>query len=686
MQIDKILEGKRRRLRTNPEKVLMDSSGLRLWADYLDVVPGFVGRIDFIHKINIPLLFKVECSEISFFEPADIIWKPSHISINFYKDGIEFEEQKFISLNDTAVSCMRWKNNGERKIELSLVLGTMTGEFETTYNKKIAVSFFCNGRKTQGESWSILPGEEISLCIAAQMCLKEEIERMAENCVYIRKWYSNAREAIIKQKIEYQEWFDKVPEFICDDKLINKTWAYRWYIFRHNMMNPGIGNLKETYFCEGRSHKMTKEPYHPDGWEFTKLIPLSVPMHLLDLRWYQEKEFGTSILHVMRDNQDENGEFRCAKVNWRGNSYANFFGWAVWQYYLISGDKAYAKEALPAVKRQIEAWKKVYGNEKDTLMIQYVHQLTGMEYQPSYWYFHDYPDNSKDETTYTPVKRVDRSVYQYLNTLAASYLCEICGDDEKEGYKKQAEQIRKDILGKMWDSRTGYFYDLHFQTDEKAMVKNIVGVFPYFAGITEQWHEDCLKTLFSEEFDTPCPFPSVSTKCPVFTAEGGWKGQFFKGRNGCIWNGPTWPFSNSIILDGMGKESQKRKHVYDEAFQKYFRAFTRMHYYGGDGVVPYLVEHYNSMTGECISDDVDYSHSYYIDLVMKYVAGISAFPGGFWVDPVDIGLRYFHLTGVHIQGHEIEIHFERAKKNIEVIVDGRKVVKKREEEKIEIFF
>lgn len=673
MQIDKILEGKRRRLRTNPEKVLMDASGLRLWSDYLDMEPGFVGRIDFIHKINIPMLFKVECSAISYFEPAEIIWRPSHISIHLCKDDIEFKEQKFITLNDTAVSCMYWKNSGRKNVELSLILGTQTGEFETTYDKKLAVLYFCNGKETKGESWTLLPGEDISLCIAAQVCLREETERMKKSCEQIRNRYFDAEKALTEQKEEYQAWFDKVPEFECDDELLNKTWAYRWYIFRHNMMEPGIGNLKETYFCEGRSHKMTKEPYHPDGWEFTKLIPLSVPMHLLDLRWYQEKEFGTSILHVMRDNQDGNGEFRCAKVNWNGNAYANFFGWSVWQYYLVSGDREYAKEALPVVKRQVDAWKKMYGNEKDSLMIQYVHQLTGMEYQPSYWYFHDYPDDSKEESTYTPVKRVDRSVYHYLNTLAASHLCIVCEDEEAEELKRQAEQIRKDILEKMWDAETGYFYDLHYQTDEKAMVKNIVGAFPYFAEITGEEHRACIETLFTEEFDTPCPFPSVSTKCPVFAAEGGWKGQFFKGRNGCIWNGPAWPFANSIILDGIAKESRKRNHIYDEPFRKYFKSFTRMHYYGGDGITPYLVEHYNSMTGECISDDVDYSHSYYIDLIMKYVVGISVLPGHLQIDPIDIGLNYFHLKGLYVQGHEIEIHFDREWNYLKVIVDNQEI-------------
>lgn len=79
------------------------------------------------------------------------------------------------------------------------------------------------------------------------------------------------------------------------------------------MMKPERGNLKDTFFCEGRSHKMTKTPYEPDGWEFTKLIPLSVPMHLLDLRWYGKKDYGKTILHTMRENQDEEGEFHCAK-------------------------------------------------------------------------------------------------------------------------------------------------------------------------------------------------------------------------------------------------------------------------------------------------------------------------------------------------------------------------------------
>lgn len=659
LMIDQILHGKRRRLRTNPEKILMDANGLRLWADYMDVEPGFSGRIDFIHKINIPSLFRVECSGISDYEPALVSWKPSHVSLSLERDGILWNEQKFITEEDAAVSCMIWENRGEEAFQLRLIPGTMDGTLPTTFDEQLAVRFFCNGEETGYREWNVAPGERLELCVAAQVCLQGEQDLMDRRCRLICEKYSSVREAVLNQEQEYQKWFDQVPEFTSDQPLIDKTWAYRWYILRHNRMTPGIGKLKETYFCEGRSHKMTKEPYHPEGWEFTKLIPLSVPMHLLDLRWYGEKEYGTSILHVMRDNQDESGEFRCAKVNWNGNPYANFFGWAVWQYYLVSGSLSYASEALPVAKKQIAAWQKNYGNPEDVLLTQYIHQLTGMEYQPSYWYFYEYPDNCRDESTFTPVKRVDRNVYHYLNVTAVEKLCRVCGDPEAERYHLLADQIKEAILDLMWDEETGYFYDLHYQTNEKAFVKNIVGVFPFFGELTDDRHRKCLEVLLTDEFNTPCPFPSVSTRCPVFTGEGGWKGQFFKGRNGCIWNGPAWPFANSMVLDGIGKESLRTSHSLDDMFRTYFRKYTAMHYYGGDGELPYLVEHYNSLTGECISDDVDYSHSYYIDLVVRYASGIHVEENAVVVEPLDLGLKYFELKGIRIRGHRIDVKQER---------------------------
>lgn len=229
------------------------------------------------------------------------------------------------------------------------------------------------------------------------------------------------------------------------------------------------------------------------------------------------------------------------------------------------------------------------------------------------------------------------------------------------------------MLEKMWDQETGYFYDLHWKTNEKAYVKNIVGAFPLLIECENDKYEKyqtCLDVLSTSEFDTNCPFPSVSTACPVYTAEGGWKGRFFKGRNGCVWDGPTWPFANSIILDAIGATCKRDGHKRDDQFATYFNKYTRLHYYGGDGVIPYLVEHYNSQTGECISDEVDYNHSYYIDLVVKYIVGVSVEGDIFTVDPIDIGLEYFSMKNLHVLNYRIDVEFERNTQKFSVYVDG----------------
>ena len=136
-------------MRTRPEKILMDADGTRLWADYMDVAPGFCGRFDFIHKINIPCLFRMECSAAGCYEPASIRWKPSHIELRFEGDGVSLWEKKFITWDNAAVSCMIWKNTGNTPFRLSLICGTKDGSFETTYGRRIVAALFCNGERVE---------------------------------------------------------------------------------------------------------------------------------------------------------------------------------------------------------------------------------------------------------------------------------------------------------------------------------------------------------------------------------------------------------------------------------------------------------------------------------------------------------------------------------------------------------
>lgn len=132
---------------------------------------------------------------------------------------------------------------------------------------------------------------------------------------------------------------------------------------------------------------------------------------------------------------------------------------------------------------------------------------------------------------------------------------------------------------------------------------------------------------------------------------------FLKGRNGCMWNGPTWPYTNAITLDALARESKRRGNAYNEAFARGLKEYSFLHFQNRDLNRPGLVEHYNSDTGEPLSDEQEYNHSYYIDLIVSHVAGLSVEDGGLRLEPLDIGLDYFELDHVKAAGQDIRITY-----------------------------
>lgn len=98
--------------------------------------------------------------------------------------------------------------------------------------------------------------------------------------------------------------------------------------------------------------------------------------------------------------------------------------------YLVDGDKEFIKEMIPLMKKCVDGNTAVYGAKNDHLQIEVKHQRTGKEFQPSYWYFSDFPQNGKDKSKIIPMKRMDTSVYHYLNTLGLARMMKEV-DDEK---------------------------------------------------------------------------------------------------------------------------------------------------------------------------------------------------------------------------------------------------------------
>lgn len=695
LDIDKKLAYPNRCLQSYCGKLLFAPTGDRLFCDCLDKVPGFSGNIDFIHKMNIPQLFTVKCSAEPDFVMADTVWYPSRLTMHYSDKKITFDEVKMITANDIAFCAQTWENHSKNVItlELSVDDSVCVKEQRDGYiwlkmpeeRNTIQVGAAIKWDASPDNKITVKPGETVSFTVAAAAAdITVEGEQPAAerlNAFFARNLMPE--QYVDENAKEFEKFFESLPKFNCSDELLNKTWFYRWYILRHNTSKPSHGFLQNTTVYEGRGHKTSKStPLKVDGWEFSRLICLSMPLQLTDYKWCPDNEMLHDIIRGVLAQADENGIIQSAFTHHRGSPFSNFLIWVVYQIYLIDKDKEFIKDILPQMKKCVDGNIKVYGAKDDHLQIEVKHQRTGKEFQPSYWYFTDFPQNGKDKSKIIPMKRMDTSVYHYLNTLGLSRLMKEVGDDNYSYYEEFATGIARDINEKAWDEETHFYYDLHHETNEKAMVKNIVGLYPYWAGIADEDKQDGMDYLFDENyFNTGAVFSTVAKDCVAYSPYGAWMG-YMKSRNSCMWNGPSWPYTNGIMLDTIGRQSKLHNHKYDGEFAEFLRKYSLEHYKAHDVAEPYLVEQYHAATDEAISDEPDYNHSYYLELIFAHVAGITLQQDKVVIEPIDIGLDYFKLDNVVIRGRNFSVQYARDEETakeeninsgLNVFIDGKLV-------------
>jgi hypothetical protein len=97
-------------------------------------------------------------------------------------------------------------------------------------------------------------------------------------------------------------------------------------------------------------------------------------------------------------------------------------------------------------------------------------------------------------------------------------------------------------------------------------------------------------------------------------------------------------------------------HRLDGAWSDLFRKYTRLQFRGHDIDSPMVVEHYNPLTGGEISQEEDYFHSSWIDLVVTGVVGLVPSDADILrFDPINCGMGFFHLRGLPWRGREVDV-------------------------------
>ena len=267
---------------------------------------------------------------------------------------------------------------------------------------------------------------------------------------------------------------------------------------------------------------------------------------------------------------------------------------------------------------------------------------------------------------------VDQACCGYLDHVAMAELAERLGNaDDGAHYQQLAEKSRQAILARMWNERDGFFYNLDTRTDEQAPVKTFVGFYPFWARIADKRHAAILTHLYDPKvFWAERLPPMLSLDYPrrkIMVDR--WPFRY--------WNYPSWPYGLCRLADAACNAAKSVAPDTAGNAAELLRRFTRhAHFPRGDLARPCIPEFVDPHKGLQRFSELDYNHSYYIDLVIRHLVGLEpSMDDRVELLPLPAGLERFSLEGVKYKGHDVSIRWD-AESGYELWVDGKRAARR----------
>jgi len=466
-----------------------------------------------------------------------------------------------------------------------------------------------------------------------------------------------------------------MPLLEFPDEDIQRTYYFRWWTFRKHLKKTQEGVYVITEFLPGVPWAGKENTIScPAGHHFREGRWLHDPKYLNDYAKFWLKGGGSP------------------------RSYSFWIADSIWQHAIVTGDTSTAKELLPDLVANDEAW------EKDRL------DPNGL-----FWQIDD--RDGMEVSIGGSGYRVTINSYMYGDAMAIARIAVLSGKMElAERYYGKAFHLRARINEKLWDGSAG-FYKVAPRTNDDASqplrladVREEHGYTPWYfeAAIPKPEYDIAWRQLLDPDgFYAPFGPTTAEQRHPGFKIA-------YQGHE-CQWNGPSWPFATSVTLTGLANlifrektnDSEANVESLCNAWRKTLQIYAKSHRREReDGkAVCWIDENLNPLTGDWISRTrlkvwnngawdtgkggkergKDYNHSTFCDLVINGLIGFR--PGindSFEICPiVDPDIEYFCLDNVLYHGRIITIVYDKTGdrykigKGFKVIVDGKTVVERK---------
>lgn len=626
---------------------------------------GLPGEAAIGHHLNQKNILKVSVSmgeKMLHFSVVRNHWTPAWME-TWYRSEPEREyypvsgslavkETKCFLEDDTFLSEMVLMNDRRQDCEvtISLIL-PFEKKTETLYRVHEPVSIGCLKRDYVLDGWiaagTDLPKGKSTFVIPAQgsVTLRYAMAFEKESAVKAQKRLERAyekKQPFAGEEKRFNVWMEKnAPVLNTGNTDILKVYYYRFFVIYRAVHSPAA--VISGHEFEGES--VYESPF--GGW-YGGPVGLPFPLQLEEMKWMRSpKTVKTQVKHWCEDRGILQGYIQATPM-------------AIWHLYLQHLDKEILREAYEPCKKYVFL---KYDKEKpDQLPVMEGSWGTGAEYQPSFYQYTtpawDWRHDVEGQAwgfEFTSLNRVDESVMLAANLKACRNMAQMLGlAEDAEMFQGCLDKVIEKICRLCWDEEKQFFFDYSPYAGKKCdEAPSYDGFLPAMWELTgEEYYGMFAHLMEGGQFDCSFPVPSAGKECPMYWFDNCLTGPTWASEKephyyGCSWNGPTWPFEVSLVLEALGCAAGKQKEL-ENLWLHIFDRYTEMHFEKGDRSLPSIGEHYRPTDGMCFSILSEYFHSEWISLFMEYWAGIKVEKNRIVFEPMT--RESFSLESVVIRG------------------------------------
>ena len=315
---------------------------------------------------------------------------------------------------------------------------------------------------------------------------------------------------------------DNIPLFDCPDNAITEIYYFRWWTYRKHIAKTPAGFIITEFL-----------PPVPWAGKYNS-IACAAGHHFHEGRWLADPAYldDYSFFWFRRGGEPRRYSFWAAE--------------AQWARYLVSGDPRVAKELLPDLIANYEAWER--GHRDANGLFWQSDDRDGMEMSLG-------GDGC----------RPTLNSYMYGDALAIAHIATLSGQKEvARDFLSKAADIKRLVQEKLWNPEAQFFQVLpRGQNARLREVREESGYTPWYFDLPDSDQAAAWSQIMDGNgFRAPFGPTTAEQRSPGFSIS-------YQGHE-CQWNGPSWPYATSVtltalanLLDNYDQDTVSRKNYFD---------------------------------------------------------------------------------------------------------------------------